>query len=62
MKIFYFLQFCGLYHTFWPLKSLAFKCLQYIELKVLEKAPKDVTRGLLELKTTNCAKKPLQLY
>ena len=31
IKLFHFLQFFGLHHTFWPLKSLAFIFLLHFE-------------------------------
>ena len=61
MKSFHILQIFGLYDTFWPSKSLAFICPHYFELEVLQKAPKDITRALLEIKTPLCAKRPFQL-
>ena len=61
MKFFRILQIFGLHDTFWPLKSLVFICLHYFELEVLQKAPKDITRVLLEIKTPLCAKRPIQL-
>ena len=60
-NIFDFLQFWELYETFWPLKSLAFICLDYLESEVLQKGPKNITRVLLEIKTTHFAKRLVQL-
>ena len=61
MKFFHILQIFGLHDTFWPLKSLAFICPDHFELEVLQKAPKDITRALLEIKTTLRAKRSFQL-
>ena len=57
----HFFQIFGLYATFWPLKSLAFKCPSHFESRVTLKGPLDATRALSKIKITPSASWPFQL-
>ena len=60
-SFFSFFQIFGLYATFWPLKSLAFKCPSHFESRVTLKGPLDATRALSKIEITPSASWPFQL-